>query len=765
MKKNYFLFVIVVLASYTQVSAEVRYVKETGSGSGSSWADASGDLQLMINASVSGDEIWVAQGTYKPVRSVTDLTTITLDDRVNAFVLKAGVKLLGGFPSDNNAATREHRDPIGYLTLLSGDIGTPGDIADNTYHVVIVAEGEEPAEMNGFTITGGNANNTSLSSAIGTTTISHYLGGGIYIRGALTLSQCIITANTTTNYGGGIYSSLSGTLKVSDTQFLNNTAGNGGAWYSQLGDLQLSNLIFEGNSATSSGGGWYNFSGSPKITDVTFKNNKATGTGFTSFNSFPDPLQGGGGFYNGSGDPQLTNVVFELNSGFGGGGFFNGFGNPRLKNVTFKSNTAAGTFAGYGGGWFNRDGAPELTEVTFYKNSAQTYGGGFSITGGAPRLVNVIFEENSAQNGGGIDLQRGYTNSGAGYEKNSNIVILNAIFTRNSSGTGGGIRAWQGTLTLVNSTISGNSATTTNADVYNNNANVDNLKLYNSVIWPGGGYNSAFNIASNVSHSILGSFRYTTNGGGAFIGSTAVLDTETLRLVAASPAVDAGLNSLYTDAGGDLAGKDLAGNVRLAASNVDLGAYEYASSPLPVTLAGFKAAKVENTALLTWKTTAEVNVSHFEIERSSDAGSWQTVGSVAAKGGSIRPESYEFSDLLPATGYQPNQRPAATYYKLRMVDRDGSYSYSNIVSVTWEGWGTALSVYPNPVSSTQSLMLQGTAGASGWSIVNVNGHTLRSGTLNGNTLVLPVADLRPGVYFIRLNAVQGPHKPLRFVKE
>ncbi|MDR1601804.1 MAG: hypothetical protein LBS42_05195, partial [Tannerella sp.] len=89
---------------------KVRYVKATGTGDGSSWDNASNDLQKMINESDpnSDDEIWVFAGTYKPIHTASGWRYDPNDNannnfpaadggRDNAFVLKAGVKIYGGF--------------------------------------------------------------------------------------------------------------------------------------------------------------------------------------------------------------------------------------------------------------------------------------------------------------------------------------------------------------------------------------------------------------------------------------------------------------------------------------------------------------------------------------------------------------------------------------------------------------------------------------------------------------------------------------------
>jgi len=112
------------MGSTTHLYAAIRYVKTTatGSGNGSSWANASGNLQAMINASASGDEVWVAGGTYKPAANPLNCTAFsTTNNRDFAFVLKDGVKVYGGFLANGTPVFAGRNIAIN-PTILRGDI-------------------------------------------------------------------------------------------------------------------------------------------------------------------------------------------------------------------------------------------------------------------------------------------------------------------------------------------------------------------------------------------------------------------------------------------------------------------------------------------------------------------------------------------------------------------------------------------------------------------------------------------------------------------
>ena len=117
--------ILVYAASTAAASAATTLcVKPVPSGSGC-WATAFTDLQPALAAAGSGDEIWVAAGTYLPTSTT---------DRTISFAMKNGVAVYGGF--DGTETMRSERNPAVNVTILSGDIGTPGVSSDNSYHVV-----------------------------------------------------------------------------------------------------------------------------------------------------------------------------------------------------------------------------------------------------------------------------------------------------------------------------------------------------------------------------------------------------------------------------------------------------------------------------------------------------------------------------------------------------------------------------------------------------------------------------------------------------
>ena len=112
----------------------------TGAGDGSAWADAFTDLQPALEAALSGDQIWVAAGTYTP-----SLESDPDDPRSASFQMKNGVAIYGGFAGGETEL--EQRDWVNNPTILSGDIGVVGEAADNSYHVFYPSIRRRPGQQ------------------------------------------------------------------------------------------------------------------------------------------------------------------------------------------------------------------------------------------------------------------------------------------------------------------------------------------------------------------------------------------------------------------------------------------------------------------------------------------------------------------------------------------------------------------------------------------------------------------------------------------
>src|SRR5689334_3959974 len=226
-------------------SAGIRYVNvalTTGANDGTSWANAFrgvAGLQSAL-AGAGGDQIWVAQGTYKPNAS---------NFRDIPFVLQNAVEIYGGFAGTETAL--DQRDWVAHPTILSGDLsGNDGSgiYTDNSYHVLKV--GPSAYILDGFTVRGGNADGSSASLKD--------RGGGLIGDGTAgpwtipIVRNCIFRENRAGSSGGACYVYHTDPI-FSDCRFESNVSGaEGGALYSdQLSNTRCRRCVFTGNTAAS----------------------------------------------------------------------------------------------------------------------------------------------------------------------------------------------------------------------------------------------------------------------------------------------------------------------------------------------------------------------------------------------------------------------------------------------------------------------------------------------------------------------------------
>ncbi len=237
--------------------ADTWYVKgnATGTNNGTSWTNAFTALQTAIDAAQAGDEIWVAGGTYVPTLVVNGASA-----RNRTFYIDQDVRLFGGFAgTPGTEGDFNSRDIASNPTILSGDIGVPGDPADNVFHVVYFDHVSDNTLLDGFAIRDGfGVNGNGLENT----------GAGVYNDGSGGVSNpvfnhCLFDNNQCSESGGAfanIASEGEGKPAFFNCTFSNNTASGGGAVASVAnpngeGSPIFVNCAFKGNSAPTAGGG------------------------------------------------------------------------------------------------------------------------------------------------------------------------------------------------------------------------------------------------------------------------------------------------------------------------------------------------------------------------------------------------------------------------------------------------------------------------------------------------------------------------------
>ena len=385
-------------------------IDAVGVNNGSSWQNAYNHLRDAITASSSGDEIRVAQGLYRPDRG----SGVTLGDRGATFRLVDNVTLSGGyagygepFPDARNIAV--------YETVLSGDLAgndaqtidvcnllSAASRSENCYNVVTGTDCNETTVVDGFTITGGNAN--------GSRDRDKY-GGGVH-DGNLTLKNCCIVGNSAF-YGGGV--GCYGGGMILESIVSGNCARSGGGIYNVL---KVVGSTISGNCAIQySGGGMSILSEAATVTDSRIDDNRAS--------------QNGGGLYIVSCNPMLTRCSLAGNSANvnGGGIYVDGGtsgGNPNFHQCSIVGNTAGGD-----GGGIHTYGysLSKLDSCVLTGNSAGGKGGGIcDASSRGSSLVNCTLAHNDAANRGGAVCYNSYPAA--------ERVLTNCILWYNSDSLG-----------------------------------------------------------------------------------------------------------------------------------------------------------------------------------------------------------------------------------------------------------------------------------------------------------------------------------------
>ncbi len=176
------------------------------------------------------------------------------------------------------------------------------------------------------------------------------------------------------------------------------------------------------------------------------------------------------------------------------------------------------------------------------------------------------------------------------------------------------------------------------------------------------------------------------------------------------------------------------------------------SQTLPLKLISFTGKKEGKTNLLQWSTVNEINVDRFEIERSIDAREYDKIGTIKTK--SYQTNSYQFTDNL--THISRRDGAGGLLYRLKMIDRDGSFTYSSIVlikDITQAGFALQQNPVRNEImlSSIAPSLLHTEA-----ILVNNIGAVVKRVTIQSFTQIISVSDLPMGMYYLK--TVEGSVK-------
>lgn len=574
----------------------------TGANTGQGWTDAYTNLKTALTAAKAGDEIWVAEGTYKPAAPGSNPNIAT-------FLINKDLKLYGGFAGTE--CYLSERDVALHPTVLSGDLNgddIPDDFAanrtDNSRNVIRIESGiTSETRIDGFTISNGQAQSTTG------------FGAGIRSTGAPVIRHCVFTQNYAASSGAGLFlfNANAAGAKVEHCQFIKNRAvdwtGGGGIYVRNVqgNGVAVSESVFQENTG-GRGSGLSSYNSNLRVTGSTFKDNV-------------NQQQGGGLWFCCDNYSNLSLKVdqcaFEGNkSSFGGGLYFlalDGTQSPsaHLTRSTFKNNSVLPNLPGWdqaGGGlgiivdtsvnntsvkidsclikgntssqgdaglFVYSDGnfSNVLIENCLIEGNASTaYGAGvgwyprgtdFQATVRNTRIVN----NQSVDNGGAVNFRQ--LEPVGVFPNNAFALFENCLIAGNTSAGAAVSADSTPNLLFLNSTIANNTGGGIQLSDHSG------LTLQNTIL-----YNPGF-----AEYTVLTNDVTVTSLGGNLIGDSSLFNhalsydlqnadplfagPDDYRLSDNSPAIDKGVDR------GNLPTLDLAGNDRVNGC-VDIGAYESA---------------------------------------------------------------------------------------------------------------------------------------------------------------------------------------------
>ncbi len=288
------------------------------------------------------------------------------------------------------------------------------------------------------------------------------------------------------------------------------------------------------------------------------------------------------------------------------------------------------------------------------------------------------------------------------------------------TGSGAGFSETVGTLTL-----SDNSTITLGTGSHNLN-----FAASNAASWTGGkvltvtGWQGAYDGTAGTSGKI-------------FTGSSAELSAGKLAQIRFT---NPGNGSTYT------------------ATQLGTGEFVPLAVALPIELLSFKAKLKNSVVELHWQTATEINNDYFVIERSVDGKVWESMDTIKGAGNSSNVLNYANNDDNPLSG--------TSYYRLKQVDFDKNFSYSDIAVVNFEGF-KIIDLFPNPSDGNFNIVIQSSVEASvDLKIYNAIGQILKSETKQVSKGVNHIQNHfegPTGKYFISAKTSDGTYYDYKFI--
>lgn len=779
---------------------------------GSSWNQAYKTLGAALakaNTTACVSEVRVAQGIYYP----TGLQTGT-DRAAYFTITRVGFKLAGGYDAatglqniatnktylDGDIGTAGDQSDNSYHVVVVG-ISAQSFNGENT-------------EISGFTIRNGNADITGDEYIGGKLIRRDYGGGmNVSSNSAVRISHCIFLNNRTVNSGGGATIENS-EFQIDSCSFIGNQASaRGGGLYNYWSNTNsVNNSLFESNHSQGDGGGLYSWNGSTKLFNSIVRGNTATGNGggiyYLNVNTFAiggclitgntAGLTGGGMWSNSTAgaSPDIFNCTFAGNKAASGGAYrynHNGanistdftnciiWGNSSGIEVTgtppdVEYSCVQGGFSGTGN--VNTDPhfvfAPDYTTAPFTNGdyhlsicSSPLINAGINNNAGFPQL-NYDLDGNARKIGANYDMgvyefdpTRLPLATAAGTHTSTHSLTHNNIrhfydcdnllLSLNMQSSGAviaddGVKiqvtegatyypAGTGFVTPVQGAAHFNRQWSVTAATQ---PNISGVTVYN--YYTAADYNSVNDTLAGRHLNRLSSeqqmyfYKVTNHALGEFPAIADINSSDVVILQHGSnPTISAWTSATI--------GQHKAAVFKVSSFSGGGGGGNGVGGTLPLTLLSLEGRRqTDQKVYLEWYTADEDNTSHFVIERSADAIRFMPIGNRKAVGaGGHR---YEFVDPIALQG--------TNYYRLKMLDQDGRFRYSKVISIR-SGLSTLqVKITPNPAREQTMLLLEdqkliGTRAL----LYDLNGKLKQKILLQQQTKVL-LNNYVAGIYFLKL---------------